>query len=70
MEFYRTQLELMWQAAEKATEARKALKRSSEDIQGPAWVVKARTLWYNSWVTLVNLLDHEEGVPLMSAGAQ
>ena len=33
-------------------------------------IQKARTLWYNSWVALINLLDHEEGVPLMLAGAQ
>ena len=70
VKFYKMQLELMWQAAESTTEAKKAFKRGSEDIKGPAQIEEARPLWYNSWVILVNLLGQEEGVSLVLTGAQ
>ena len=60
---HKMQLELMWQVAEKAKDAKKALEKASEDIKGSAQIRMARTVWYNSWVALVSLLDCEEGSP-------
>ena len=67
VEFYKMQLEVIQQAAEKVTEARNAFERANENIQKPGQIKKARTPWCNSWVALVSLLDHKDGIPLTLA---